>query len=157
MNTHLDEIQKELDLIRQARRIEDASRRKRPGEKIDAELKELITKWKAASRLAAEELFELVKGRVESMGGGEAWRRSRRGNAYDDHDDGEGRGVKRVRDSEDEEHEAKEGEGDEEGREGQGKEGEGNEEGFTMLMMLRSLNIEPEVLGWDEGEEKWKD
>ena len=108
--------------------------------------------------MAAEELFELVKGRVESMGGGEAWRRSRRRNGYDDHEVGEGRGLKRMRDIDDEEHEEGEGEveGDEEGREGQGKEGEGDEEGFTMLMMLRSLNIEPELLGWDEGEEKWK-
>lgn len=30
-------------------------------------------------------------------------------------------------------------------------------EGFMMFMMLKSLNIELEVLGWDFGEEKWKD
>jgi hypothetical protein len=33
---------------------------------------------KAASRVAADELFELIRGRVEGMGGARAWRESRR-------------------------------------------------------------------------------
>lgn len=45
---------------------------------VGAELRELTAKWRAASRLAAEELYELIKGRVESMGGAKAWRESRR-------------------------------------------------------------------------------
>lgn len=28
---------------------------------------------------------------------------------------------------------------------------------FTMMMMLKSLNIEPEVLGYDPVEDKWLD
>ncbi|KAK4231194.1 hypothetical protein QBC38DRAFT_467097 [Podospora fimiseda] len=158
MNAHLRALQTELDLIRQAKRIEDASKKKRPGEEIDAELKELVTKWKGASRLAAEELFELVKGRVESMGGGEAWRRSRRkgrgGGGFDDDEDA--RESKRRRcDYEDDverRDEDEDGDGD-----GDGDKDEEEEEGFTMLMMLKSLNIEPEVLGWDAVEDKWVD
>ena len=28
---------------------------------------------------------------------------------------------------------------------------------FTMLMMLRSLNIDPDILGYDATEDKWQD
>ncbi|VBB72346.1 Putative protein of unknown function [Podospora comata] len=72
LDAQMKKVEKELERVRQAKRIEEASRRKRPGEEVDAELSELIGKWKGASRLAAEELFEVVKGRVDGMGGGGA-------------------------------------------------------------------------------------
>ena len=99
---HLIAMQKQLDLIRQAKRIEKASQNKaleqrqdaatvktrngggkrgQNGEEqlvIDAELKELVQKWKLASRQAAEDLFELIKGRVADMGGAKAWRETRK-------------------------------------------------------------------------------
>ncbi|KAK4178647.1 hypothetical protein QBC36DRAFT_324275 [Triangularia setosa] len=156
LDTQMKKLEKELELVRQAKRIEEASRRKRPGEEVDAELKELITKWKVASRQAAEELFEVVKGRVDGMGGGGAWRESRK-RRLGDWDDGPD--YKKQRDEGDgEEREGYECEveGDD-GEEQDQKEGDGDDtEGFTMLMMLKSLNIEPEILGWDPGEEKWK-
>ncbi|KAK4193302.1 hypothetical protein QBC35DRAFT_481171 [Podospora australis] len=159
MQDQLKEMQKQLDLIRQAKRIKEASERKRPGEEIDIELKELVGKWKNASKQAAEEVFELIKGRVDNMGGGEAWRDSRRRGrrGYDDGDAfGDGK-KKRQRDEDEDD------EGDAE-RYGDGEEGDKSEEeeedeaeGFTMLMMLKSLNIEPEVLGYDPEEDKWVD
>lgn len=48
-----------------------------PGQPVDAELKAATAKWRAAGRAAAEDLFELVKGRVEGMGAEE--RRGRSG------------------------------------------------------------------------------
>jgi Swi5-dependent recombination DNA repair protein 1 len=77
-------------LIRQARRIEEASSasaKRRPEGKTeqgedavvdDAGLQEMILRWKAASRLAAEELFGLVRERMEGMGGVKAWRERQR-------------------------------------------------------------------------------
>ncbi|KAK4197844.1 hypothetical protein QBC40DRAFT_284700 [Triangularia verruculosa] len=156
LDLQMKKVEKELELVRQARRIEGASRRKRPGAEVDAELKELIGKWKVASRQAAEELFEVVKGRVDGMGGAGAWRESRK-RRFGDWDDEPG-GKKRVEgDGEEDEGLRSELEGEDCEHQGQ-KEEEGDDaEGFTMLMMLKSLNIEPEVLGWDPGEEKWKD
>lgn len=60
----LKDLDKKLERARQARRIEVASENERPGEAIDQELRDLVVKWKGASRMAAEELFEIVKERV---------------------------------------------------------------------------------------------
>ncbi|KAK0729020.1 hypothetical protein B0T21DRAFT_402988 [Apiosordaria backusii] len=118
LDQHMKKLEKELELVRQAKRIEQASRRKRPGEEIDIELKELIAKWKGPV------------GRQRRSWDGE----EREGYECEEH----GR------------------ERDEEG-DRKSEEEEDDTEGFTMLMMLKSLNIELEVLGWDPGEEKWKD
>ncbi|KAK3694606.1 hypothetical protein B0T22DRAFT_373661 [Podospora appendiculata] len=125
MNTRLREMQQQLDLVRQAKRIEEHSHARRPGEPVDAELRELMEKWKLASRQATEDVFELIKARVEGMGGGKA---------EDDGDDG----------------------GEESGN-GCEEEEEGDDEGFTMVMMLKSLNIDPDVLGYDAAEDKWRE
>ncbi len=47
------QLRQEEEVAEQAERIRLASERKRPGEEIDAELKELIVKWRLVSRLAA--------------------------------------------------------------------------------------------------------
>ncbi|KAK4128667.1 hypothetical protein N657DRAFT_639154 [Parathielavia appendiculata] len=79
--SQLRAAQAQLDLVRQARRIEQASSAAKQsgtngeeGVGSDAGLREMISRWKAASRLAAEDLFELVKGRVEGAGGVRAWK-----------------------------------------------------------------------------------
>ena len=58
------EVKEELDTAEQARKIEAESAKKDPDGEIDGELVELIAKWKAASRQAAEELFGKVRDRV---------------------------------------------------------------------------------------------
>jgi Swi5-dependent recombination DNA repair protein 1 len=55
------ELEQQGELVRQAERIRQT---RRPGEEVDKELKELVEKWKGASRLAAEEVFGFVKERV---------------------------------------------------------------------------------------------
>jgi Swi5-dependent recombination DNA repair protein 1 len=115
---HLRTTQQELELVRQARRIEAASSEEGEGEggNNDAGLGAMVARWKGASRLAAEELFGLVRGRVDGMGGARAWRESRRPRGWDD-GGGCGEGGK--------------GRGDEEGEgegEGEGCEGEEGEE-----------------------------
>jgi Swi5-dependent recombination DNA repair protein 1 len=76
------EVEKEVDLVKQAARIESGK------ETTNEELAELVHRWKGACRIAAEELFELIRGRVNSMGGGAAWRESRQhqGGWNDDED-----------------------------------------------------------------------
>jgi hypothetical protein len=116
IEAHTVAMQKQLEIVRQAARIEkrasasssssSSSHSQANGlrggkgsnkREIDGELRELVEKWKGASRLAAEELFGLIKGRVEQMGGGQAWRESRRrqvlGGGFGDADEvGIGRG-----------------------------------------------------------------
>ncbi|KAK0633035.1 hypothetical protein B0T14DRAFT_51504 [Immersiella caudata] len=115
-------VEAELEVLEQAVRIERESKAKRPEEEIDAELKELVGKWKGASRMAAEELFELIKGRVERMGGPKGIGLGKRGEGYyrggDDDDDGKA------------EHE---GEGD---ADGDGKEAEDESEDQVRLSMM---------------------
>ncbi|KAL2023257.1 hypothetical protein VTK56DRAFT_3380 [Thermocarpiscus australiensis] len=168
MDAQVRAMQKRLELVRQARRIEQASRaRRRPGgeegeeqqeeqqEKeveVDAEMRELVGKWKAASRVAAEELYGLVRARVEGMGGGgRAWGESRRRWGF-----GFGcSGGFGLGGEEEEGEEREDDRGDDEGEEAEEEESE--QSGFTMLMMLKSLNIDPDVLGYDPVEDKWRD
>ncbi|KAK1837173.1 hypothetical protein QBC39DRAFT_395157 [Podospora conica] len=158
-------------IVEQALKI---TRQARPGQSVDAELKEATAKWRAAGRAAAEDLFELVKGRVDGMGAEE--RRGRSG--WGDDDDfgrGDARGGKgRERDErEGGEDEVEEGGGGlgkyERGGSWEGAKSLRDEchecglddedlaQGFTMSMMLMKLGIEPGLLGWDVRENKWKD
>jgi hypothetical protein len=67
----LSTLRQSLDTAQQALKIASSS--------SDTELETLITKWKLASREAAEEVFRGAKDRVNRMGGVGAWReRSRK-------------------------------------------------------------------------------
>jgi len=77
------EVEKEMELVRQAARIQSGK------ETSNEELEKLVGKWKGACRTAAEELFELIRGRVDSMGGGAAWRETRQQNPWFDEDTAE--------------------------------------------------------------------
>ncbi|KAJ4417702.1 ERAD-associated protein [Neurospora sp. IMI 360204] len=179
---HLSAMQKQLDLIRQAKRIEMASRktvkegskeqRRQDATVIDAELKELVQKWKLASRQAAEELFELIKGRVAGMGGAKAWRETRRRQVEGFHsawDDEGQKGKKRKGDADEREIEDSDvsddgglDDGDGQFSQGAGNndDGEGSAEDDSedsVRLLWQSLNIEPDVLGYDPNEDKWLD
>ncbi|KAK3393634.1 putative meiosis protein [Podospora didyma] len=171
-NMHLVELRRELDMVRQAGRIERQSRAKDPNAAIDLELRQLIEKWKIANRQAAEDLFELIKGRVRDMGGAKAWRETRRQQQeYFRQDFGDGSEAPRrdhERDCreecgcEDEDEDDQNEIGREEAqkrREQEEEEEDDNDEesGFTMVMMLKSLNIDPEILSYDPAEDKWRD
>lgn len=61
------DLDRRLETVRQAGEIEAASERSRPGKPVDQELRDLVAKWRGASRMAAEELFETVKERVDKL------------------------------------------------------------------------------------------
>lgn len=59
-----------METVTQAFKLENSS--------TDQELERLIKEWTGASRAAAEEVFEVVKKRVDRMGGIEGWREMER-------------------------------------------------------------------------------
>lgn len=72
------DVGRRLETVQQARRIEGApSEGGDPEGPADQELRGLVAKWKGAGRAAADELFEMVRGRVDSSGGPKAWRAMR--------------------------------------------------------------------------------
>ena len=147
---------------------------------IDADLVELCEKWKTASRQAAEELYTQVRERVNRMGGPRAWKeaqkkrdeeqmsyeqeeRDKLAEEYeDDSEDASGdskpRAEKRDLYAEygidpETEHEKSQRVGGVEDL----KEKPGDEDEFTMGMMLRTLNVELDVVGYDRERQTWVD
>ena len=122
------------------------------------------------SKDAAEEVFGKVRDRVNRMGGVKGWRDAERkkregfGGSFGWADDeqragGEDAGYEDGDGGGDEigEAEAKDiAAGVEEEQRRREKEDEvGDEEGFTMDMMLKSLNIELDVIGFDKEAQRW--
>ncbi|MCJ1438704.1 hypothetical protein MMC27_008094 [Xylographa pallens] len=147
-----------LDTHTQALKIESSAR--------DAELARLITLWRLAARQAAEEIFAGVRDRVNRMGGVGAWRERERegrerwgGGGWDDGgekqeavgDEGEEEGTEERREREG----AEESDRREERVRREGE--ERDDDGFTMDMMLKSLNIELGVIGYDKEMQRWID
>ncbi|KAI3391638.1 hypothetical protein diail_7006 [Diaporthe ilicicola] len=156
----LKDLDRQLGIVEQARRIEDASEESRPGEPVDQELRDLIAKWKTASRLAAEELFETVKERVDNAGGPKAWKEAqqRQLEFYQGFDQESPSKSKLSGEDFDAEYSQDTQARLDEARirdEARSKPGEDDEPEFNMAQMLRSLNIDLSLLGYDEKEEKW--
>ena len=149
-----------LETSNQATKIESSNR--------DLELEALIFKWRAASRAAAEEVFGGARDKVNKMGGVGAMRDRERQSkekawGWDDEpkrdeaadDDGE-RGREdsdgfRIGEKEGEEQDERE-----EGAEKVEAYGE-DDKGYTMDMMLKTLNIDLDIIGYDKGLQKWID
>ncbi|KAK2768334.1 hypothetical protein FQN54_000188 [Arachnomyces sp. PD_36] len=177
--TRLSSLRTELDTTRQALKIEESGR--------DAELEELITKWKAAGRMAAEELYSGARERVNRMGGVGVWRErveegNRRRQEWDRGGfDGEEKNPEGGENGEEDGERERE---DEEGDGGKDEEDvilfrsfdlpallDSREfvpswwrcanmdrgQSFTMDMMLKSLNIELGVIGFDKVNQRWVD
>lgn len=160
------------EILRQAERIQ--GRAGGAGE-TDDDLVELIAKWRAASRMAAEEVFEGSKERVEGMGGLKGWRKARRedekrfsermmdedsaryrggdpGEDVGSSPEGGGHQQDREEDEDDEEDEVS----FQRGNEGQALKANMTQE-FTMGTMLKSMNIDFDIIGYDEGTGWWRD
>lgn len=150
----------------------------------DKELEALTATWKMAGRAAAEEVFGLVAKRVEGMGGVGAWRekekQKREGGGSGG---GWGWDVPRLERGGDEDDGDREDldEREREAEEVAVKDGDEEEvilitdsfplmlwnyfdlaialltlvQNFTMDMMLRSLNIDLDVIGYDKELQKW--
>jgi Swi5-dependent recombination DNA repair protein 1 len=144
---------------------------------VDAELRVLVDKWKGASRMAAEEMFGRVRDRVNRMGGPRAWKEMQKNqadsrsqweaeqnepaNEASDSDDDPAIGEERKKrkrelaDQYDVEIETV----SERSQRKVMEEGEktGEEDEFTMATMLRTLNVDLDVIGFDRDEDRWVD
>ncbi|EQB51774.1 hypothetical protein CGLO_08644 [Colletotrichum gloeosporioides Cg-14] len=149
------------EIIRQAERIRGG--RSGAGSETDEELIVLIAKWRAASRQAAEEVFEASKERVQSMGGMKAWRKTRREEQKSFLERMMEEEPRRDRDEDADKEDGyspdnvgAENEGDKEDGDEAGEDDEDEDE-FTLGTMLKSMNIDFEVIGYDEDTGWWRD
>ncbi|KZL69666.1 DNA repair protein Dds20/Mei5 [Colletotrichum tofieldiae] len=160
------EVEGREEILRQAGRIRGGGE----GE-TDEELIGLIEKWRAASRIAAEEVYEGSRERVEGMGGLKAWRSAQREDGVrfaermrEENGEGRGRGHRdegveesspgRVGDGDG--CEVREGDEDEDEDEARGR-GTDFQQEFTMGTMLRSMDIGFDIIGYDEDTGWWRD
>lgn len=159
----------EIDTLEQAAKLRSS--------KLHNSLPALIAKWRSATQSAADELYPTARAKLESMGGvktlienerrrelGGGW--GREGSGLDEFEAEEARMEEEAEVGYDENGEAV-GEAEREERrrdvrrfkrgnkEGQERREREAEEGFTMEMMLRSLGIEADVVGWDSREQRW--
>jgi Swi5-dependent recombination DNA repair protein 1 len=147
-----------LETSNQALKVETSDR--------DTELEALIVKWRVASRAAAEEVFAGARDKVNKMGGVGAMRdreKSKNETAWGWEDT-----PKKESDDDEGGHEEDEdgfhigedeGEEQDEREEGAKKDAiyGDDDEGYTMDMMLKTLNIELKIIGYDKGLQKWVD
>ncbi|CAK7562444.1 MAG: hypothetical protein SEPTF4163_000288 [Sporothrix epigloea] len=126
------------------------------------DLRSLIARWKTAGQLAADDVFSLVSERVERLGGVKAWLAmgtqpmerecgsTRRGAIESKRDRWDNdRAVDSDRSDAEDENESSDGEN--------GVVEEEDTQNFTMSLMLANLNVDRDLLGYDETEERWKD
>ncbi|KAK0117919.1 hypothetical protein ONS95_012233 [Cadophora gregata] len=170
LEKQLREVKEALDSAEQARKIEtDSQKRDHDGE-LDGELLELIEKWKGASRLAAEELFSKVRDRVNRMGGPRAWKEMQKQqeenrNSWDQEEQNYNNDSNDEKNKELETRDVyaeysidPETEIERSQREKSlGDTGElpGQEDEFTMAMMLRTLNVDLDIIGYHRGQQRW--
>ncbi|KAI9756583.1 MAG: hypothetical protein M1815_003299 [Lichina confinis] len=156
-------LRTEVDTLGQALKIESSN--------SDDELRDLVRKWRTASRAAADVVWVDVKERVNQMGGPAAWHAMQRrkdewrSSAFDEPiSHGESRSSKDDDsvyaeydiDAPTESHRAKNGSTNTEAAYKQGLD-DSDEDAFTMDMMLQSLNIELDIIGFDKRAQRWSD
>ncbi|KAH2879089.1 hypothetical protein KXV31_004497 [Aspergillus fumigatus] len=157
LQSRLSALRSELDTVQQALRIESSSK--------DAELEALILKWKTVSQEAAEEVFEGARERVSRMGGMKAWReRMQRDSARREQEEmnlwygnAEAEGPE-INEEELEQRKAELLDEVEMPRKEQEVVSEreiAEDEEFTMDIMLKMLNIDLKMIGYDKSTQQW--
>ncbi|KAJ0420476.1 hypothetical protein BJY00DRAFT_283947 [Aspergillus carlsbadensis] len=154
LQSRLASLHSELDTVQQALRIESSSR--------DEELEALIVKWKKVSQDAAEEVFTGAQERISRMGGVKGWREKMRKaeNRWEQEEMESwfGNVDAEALDFDADEVEARRAEMREEAEKKarEKREAETNEsEEFTMDMMLKTLNIDLKLIGYDKADQRW--
>ncbi|KAI5308548.1 hypothetical protein KEM55_005438, partial [Ascosphaera atra] len=147
-----------LDLLQQAKRIE--------AQQQDEQLNKLIVLWRGVAQKAAEEVFEGAKKRVDAMGGVKAWREkmNEKQNSFQAWDTyvvesaewGGGSEAGSEVDGEDTyQRNARVEDASKENESRSGALEVDDEEEFTMGMMLKILNVDLKVIGFDKDGQKW--
>ncbi|OCK85562.1 hypothetical protein K432DRAFT_318126 [Lepidopterella palustris CBS 459.81] len=170
LNHRLISLRTDIQTLTQAHALATTS--------TDADLEVLIERWRAASRAAAEEIFASTRDRVNRMGGVGAWRerereqRDWRRRMEMEEMEAERERLERRDDGDEEDGEGGEGEKREYWAEAEAeverdyereteKEGEervedgADDDSFTMDMMLKTLNIDVNIIGYDKVNQRW--
>ncbi|GFF69758.1 swi5-dependent recombination DNA repair protein 1 [Aspergillus udagawae] len=157
LQSRLSALRSELDTVQQALRIESSTK--------DAELETLILKWKTVSQEAAEEVFEGAQERVARMGGMKAWRERMQSDSarWEQEEMNSWHGNAEVEGFEMDEGELEQRKAElidevemprKEQEVGTGGETAEDEE-FTMDIMLKTLNIDLKMIGYDKSTQRW--
>ena len=155
---HLSASRASLETSNQALKVEESDR--------DADLEGLIAKWRLASRAAAEEVFAKARDKVNKMGGVGAMRdrekmRTETAWGWDDAPKKENEDSEIDNDRDIDGFRLGEKEGEEQDEREDGAEKRENlvddNEGYTMDNMLKSLNIELGLIGFDKALQRWVD
>lgn len=152
LTSQLNQLRTELDTHTQALKIEISSK--------DKELERLISLWKGASRSAAEEVYAKVKDRVNRMGGVAAWKERERNSGWGGGWDEEKNDIGHEEEVDERGQAERDDERDglDKDRVERAKADEVDEDaGFTMDMMLKSLNIGLDFIGFDKEMQRWID
>ncbi|GIJ83561.1 hypothetical protein Asppvi_002384 [Aspergillus pseudoviridinutans] len=157
LQSRLSALRSELDTVKQALRIESSTK--------DAELEALILKWKNVSQEAAEEVFEGARERVSRMGGMKAWRERMKSDSarweQEEMNSWYGNAEAEGFEMDEEKLEQRKAElldevemSRKEQEVGTGGETAEDEE-FTMDIMLKTLNIDLKMIGYDKSTQQW--
>ncbi|KAJ5351817.1 hypothetical protein N7452_000791 [Penicillium brevicompactum] len=140
IQSRLAALRSELDQANQALRLETSDK--------DTELETLIVKWRLISQNAADEAFTSAEERVKRMGGMTAWKEQSKRDSTRWEFDEEKREVEHV----DDEIDPREIEvPDDQGT----AVNEDTDEEFTMEFMLKTLHIDPKLIGYDTKAQRW--
>ncbi|EEP82236.1 predicted protein [Uncinocarpus reesii 1704] len=161
LHAQLSALRANLDTTAQALKIEQSNQ--------DPEIEALVHKWRLVTREAAEELFASARDRVNRMGGVGVWREKMRQSKLrkaewdtcggaDGGEDADGSDVEREKEARRREIEDgidAGGRGDSDREEHESE--KGDDETFTMDMMLKNLNIDLKMIGFDKENQRWID
>ncbi|KAH7080096.1 hypothetical protein BKA63DRAFT_505690 [Paraphoma chrysanthemicola] len=159
LSREIMQLRNEMQILAQAQTLATSTK--------DDDLVILIDKWRTASRAAAEELFATTRDKVNRMGGVGAWKaREKEGKERQQQWDLEERQAEREKmegarengEIEDEAYdryaEVAEGNGGEEKEEETFK--AADDDSFTMDMMLKTLNIDLQLIGYSKEAQRWE-
>jgi Swi5-dependent recombination DNA repair protein 1 len=142
-------VRQELETATQALALENS--------KTDDDLAAATTRWRAAARMAAEALFSAAADKVNQMGGpgGDGWRevvnRGKKNWGWDEDE------RKKGADEDESGEGGDEGIGGEEEKAEEERKQQETDEEWGMGLLLKSLGVKEDVLGWDSEGACWKD
>ncbi|KAE8151027.1 hypothetical protein BDV25DRAFT_139277 [Aspergillus avenaceus] len=157
LQSRLATLRSELDTAQQALRLETSTK--------DTELELLIAKWRSVSQKAAEEVFAGAQERVARMGGMKAWReRTKSDSGRWEQDvmeswDGDADAIDADLDGVEPEfrqaemHNRYETDKKDNNQDSRIHETENDE--LTMEMMLKTLNVDLKIIGYDKDHQRW--
>ncbi|KIW54700.1 hypothetical protein PV05_07045 [Exophiala xenobiotica] len=149
LTLHLKKLCQSLDVAQQALQIETSNQ--------IVQLQVLISKWKAVARDVAEQLFDEAKERIDHMGGFKAWQHRAQDDArlWNKDEKTTHHYPDDRRDENDSQPEIATADKDNFDAANHSSNEEEEPDTFTMETMLREMNIDLQLIGYDKESEGW--